>query len=172
MKPSPLMRRLWSEDAVTHTGPVLQHARTHPLSQAQATAPAGVVRWALSGCLQAHSASGRRFPGLLPASRGSRQGRCVPFARLPRSTSGLSQRTITGPIVPFHFGDEDISAEIAALVKRTESTCPLRRPTPPGARLTLSCAVSTPLCEVGITKFVMRPHGLRADHQRSVRPPG
>jgi alkanesulfonate monooxygenase SsuD/methylene tetrahydromethanopterin reductase-like flavin-dependent oxidoreductase (luciferase family) len=61
-----------------------------------------------------------------------------------------------GTIVPFHFGDEDISTEIATLVKRINPRVPFETyaawRTPDAVLRCIDAFV-----EVGITKFVMRP---------------
>src|SRR5262249_40916167 len=97
----PLMRRIWSEDAVTHTG---QFYNTHELTiypkpKQQPLPGCGLVDaprrltnvWRVWETVSSAPTSPQRKPARP----------CAPFARLLRSTNGLCQRTITELLSPF-----------------------------------------------------------------------
>ena len=151
----PLMRRLWSEDAVTHTG---QFYNTHELTLYPKPKQQPIPVWFGGRSPAAYKRVARLGDGFLGSYQPPEEvGKAVCAIR---QAAEEYQRTVPedhyGTIVPFHFGDEDISAEIAALVKRInprvsfETYAAWRTPD-----AVLRCIDA--FVEVGITKFVMRP---------------
>ena len=152
----PLMRRLWSEDAVTHQG---RFYHTHELSlnpKPHATTHARVVWRAFAGCLQTCGAAGRWLFGLLSAAGGSRAGRVLPSAKRQSNMSVRCRRTTMAPSCRFTLAMRILVPEIAALVKRINPRVPFEEyaawRTPDAVLRCIDAFVS-----VGITKFVFRP---------------
>src|SRR5215471_1117883 len=151
----PLLRRLWSEDVVTHMG---QFYTTHELTIQPKPKQQPIPIWFGGRSPAAYKRVARLGNGFLGSYQPPEEaGKAVCAIR---QAAEEYQRSVPedhyGTIVPFHFGDEDISAEIAALVKRIN----------PRVAFETYAAWSTPdavlrcidaFVDVGITKFVMRP---------------
>jgi len=150
-----LMRRLWSEDAVTHAG---QFYATHELTIQPKPCQQPMPVWFGGRSPAAYKRVARLGDGFLGANQPpSEVGNAI---QAIRQAADEYRRVVPedhyGTIVPFHFGDEDISAQIEALVRRTnprapfESYAALRSPD-----AVLRCLDA--YVAVGVTKFVLRP---------------
>jgi probable F420-dependent oxidoreductase len=151
----PLMRRLWSEDAVTHTG---HFYTTHELTIQPKPVQQPLPVWFGGRSDAAYKRVARLGDGFLgsyqPPEEAARAIQAI------RQAAVACQRTVPedhyGTIVPFHFGDDDISAEIATLVKRINPRVPFEsyaaRRTPEAVLRCIDNYVA-----VGMTKFVFRP---------------
>jgi probable F420-dependent oxidoreductase len=151
----PLMRRLWSEDAVTHSG---KFYTTHELTIQPKPRQQPIPVW-FGGRTQAAYRRVARFgDGFLgsyqtPAEAGKAVGAI-------RQAAGEYERSVPedhyGIIVPFHFGDTDVSGEIQALVKRIDPNTPFASyaawRTPDAVLRRIDEYVAA-----GVTKFVFRP---------------
>jgi probable F420-dependent oxidoreductase len=151
----PLMRRLWSEDAVTHTG---KFYTTHELTIQPKPRQQPIPVWFGGRSPAAYKRVARLGDGFLGSSQPPTEaGHAVCTIR---QAAEEYERTVPedhyGTIVPFHVGDEDISAEIAALVKRMNPRVPFESyaawRTPDAVLRCIDAYVA-----VGMTKFVMRP---------------
>jgi probable F420-dependent oxidoreductase len=151
----PLMRRLWSEDAVTHNG---QFYTTHELSLQPKPKQQPLPVWFGGRSAVAYKRVGRLGDGFLGAYQAPEDaGQAV---RAIRQAAEAYERTVPedhyGTIVPFHFGDDDISAEIQALVKRVNPRLPFESyaawRTPDAVLRCLDAFIA-----VGMSKFVLRP---------------
>jgi probable F420-dependent oxidoreductase len=150
-----LMRRLWSEDAVTHRG---EFYSTHELSIQPKPAQQPLPVWFGGRSEAAYKRVARLGDGFLGSYQAPAQaGQAVCAIRQAAETY---QRRVPedhyGTIVPFHFGDADISAEIQALVKRIDPHTPFQSyaawPDSDAVRRRIDEYVA-----VGMTKFVFRP---------------
>lgn len=161
----PLMRRLWSEDGVTHEG---RFYKTHELSLNPKPMQQPLPVWFGGRSAAAYKRVGRLGDGFLGSYQPPVEaGKAVCAIR---EAATEYERTVPedhyGTIVPFHFGDEDISNEIAALVKRINPRVPFEDyaawRTPDAVRRCIDAFVN-----VGITKFVFRPmvHGAKVNDQ-------
>jgi probable F420-dependent oxidoreductase len=150
-----LMRRLWHEDAVTHTG---QFYTTHELTIQPKPVQHPLPVWFGGRSPAAYKRVGRMGDGFLgsyqsPAASG--EAVCA-----IRQAAEAYQRRVPedhyGTIVPFHFGDADISKEIEALEKRIDPRVPFASyaawRTPDALLRRIDEYVA-----VGVTKFVLRP---------------
>jgi probable F420-dependent oxidoreductase len=150
-----LMRRLWQEDAVTHTG---QFYATHELTIQPKPVQQPLPIWFGGRSPAAYRRVGRLGDGFLGAFQSpaaSQEAVCA-----IRQAAATYQRTVPedhyGTIVPFHFGDADISKEIAVLEKRSTPRVPFDTygawPTADAVRRRIDEYVA-----VGVSKFVLRP---------------
>lgn len=151
----PLMRRLWREDAVTHAG---QFYTTHELTIQPKPQQQPLPVWFGGRSPAAYRRVARLGDGFLGSSQPPAEaGNAVCAIRQAAETY---QRVVPedhyGTIIPFHLGDEDISAEIEALVRRTNPRVPFESyaawRTPDAVRRCIDAYVA-----VGMTKFVLRP---------------
>ncbi|MGE3537912.1 MAG: LLM class flavin-dependent oxidoreductase [Candidatus Tectimicrobiota bacterium] len=150
-----VMRRLWSEDAVTHSG---QFYHTHELSINPKPKQQPIPIWFGGRSPAAYKRIARLGDGFLGSFQPPAEAAQAVWAI--RQAAEHYQRVVPedhyGTIVPFHFGDDDISAEIATLAKRLnlrtsfEDYAAWRTP-----EAILRCLDA--FVEAGITKFVMRP---------------
>jgi probable F420-dependent oxidoreductase len=151
----PLMRRLWSEDAVTHTG---QFYATHELTIQPKPLQQPLPVWFGGRSAAAYKRVARLGDGFLgsyqpPVEAGN-------AVHAIRQAAEEYQRVVPedhyGTIIPFHLGDGDISVEIQALVKRINPRVPFESyaawRTPDAVLRCIDAYVA-----VGMTKFVLRP---------------
>lgn len=151
----PLMRRLWSEDAVTHQG---RFYKTHELTIQPKPQQQPIPVWFGGRSEAAYKRVARLGDGFLGSYQPPEEAAAA--VQSIRQATELYQREIPedhyGTIVPFHFGDEDISKEIAALVKRINPRVPFETyaawRTPDAVLRCIDTFVT-----IGITKFVFRP---------------
>jgi probable F420-dependent oxidoreductase len=151
----PLMRRLWSEDAVTHSG---QFYTTHELTILPKPKQQPIPVWFGGRSPAAYRRIARLGDGFL--------GSYQPPAEAGKAVCAIRQaaadykRTIPedhyGTIVPFHLGDTDVSSEIQTLVRRIDPKTPFESyaawRTPDAVLRRIDEFVA-----VGVTKFVLRP---------------
>lgn len=150
-----LMRRLWSEEAVTHVGRFYQ---THELTIQPKPVQQPLPVWFGGRSPAAYRRVGRLGDGFLgsyqpPAEAG--KALCA-----IRQAAAEYERSVPedhyGTIVPFHFGADDISGAVQALVKRIGPHVPFDSyaagRTPDDVRRRIDEYVA-----VGVTKFVLRP---------------
>jgi len=151
----PLMRRLWSEDAVTHSG---RFYTTHELTILPKPQQQPLPVWFGGRSPAAYRRVARLGDGFL--------GSYQPPAEAGRAVCAIRQAAEEyerhvpedhyGTIVPFHFGDSDVSAEIAALERRIDPKTPFASyaawRTPDAVLRRIDEYVT-----VGVTKFVLRP---------------
>ena len=150
-----LMRRLWSEDAVTYTG---QFYATHELTIQPKPQQQPMPVWFGGRSPAAYKRVARLGDGFLGASQPPAEAGHAVCAI--RQAAEEYQRVVPedhyGTIIPFHLGDEDISTEIQALVKRTNPRVPFESyaawRTPDAVLRCIDAYVA-----VGMTKFVLRP---------------
>jgi probable F420-dependent oxidoreductase len=151
----PLMRRLWSEDAVTHCG---QFYATHELTIQPKPRQQPMPVWFGGRSPAAYRRIARLGDGFLGANQ--------PPSDLARAITAIRQaaeayqRVVPedhyGTIIPFHLGQDDISAQIAALVRRANPGVPVASYAAwPTADAVLRCIDA--FVSVGVTKFVFRP---------------
>jgi probable F420-dependent oxidoreductase len=149
-----LMRRLWSEDRVTHEGAFY---KTHELTIQPKPLQQPIPVWFGGRTQAAYKRVARSGDGFLGAYQTPDD--CGQAVRAIREAAETYERTVPedhyGTIVPFHLGDEDIDHEVAALVKRFpkmpfDSYAAWRTPDALLKRI-------DDYVEAGITKFVMRP---------------
>lgn len=155
----PLMRRLWSEDAVTHQG---RFYKTHELTIQPRPQQQPIPVWFGGRSEAAYKRVARLGDGFLGSYQPPQEAAAA--IQSIRQAAESYQRQIPedhyGTIVPFHFGDEDISKEIAALVKRIDPRVPFETyaawRTPEAVLRCIDAFVAS-----GMTKFVFRPmvHG-------------
>jgi alkanesulfonate monooxygenase SsuD/methylene tetrahydromethanopterin reductase-like flavin-dependent oxidoreductase (luciferase family) len=149
-----LMRRLWSEDRVTHEGAFY---KTHELTIQPKPMQQPIPIWFGGRTQAAYRRVARSGDGFLGAYQTPAD--CGKAVGAIREAAETYERAVPedhyGTIVPFHLGDEDISHEVEALVKRF-----------PKMPFDAYAAWRTPdallrriddYVEAGITKFVMRP---------------
>jgi probable F420-dependent oxidoreductase len=151
----PLMRRLWSEDAVTHSG---QFYTTHELTILPKPQQQPLPVWFGGRSPAAYRRVARLGDGFLGSYQPpSEAGKAVCAIR---HAAQEYERHVPedhyGTIVPFHFGDSDVSAEIAALERRIDPKTPFASyaawRTPDAVLRRIDEYVT-----VGVTKFVLRP---------------
>ncbi len=150
-----LMRRLWNEDEVTHTG---QFYTTHKLSINPKPKQEPMPVWFGGRSAAAYKRVGRMGDGFLGAYQTPHaSGEAVGAIR---QAAAEHERVVPedhyGTIVPFHIGDTDVSQEVQALEKRIAPDTPFDSyaawRTPDAIRRRIDDYVAA-----GITKFVMRP---------------
>jgi probable F420-dependent oxidoreductase len=150
-----LMRRLWSEDAVTHHG---QFYATHELTIQPKPQQQPMPVWFGGRSPAAYKRVGRLGDGFLGSNQPPTD--VAHAIGAIRRAADEYQRVVPedhyGTIVPFHLGDDDISAQVAALERRTNSRVPFASyaawPTPDAVLRCIDAYVA-----VGVTKFVLRP---------------
>lgn len=150
-----LMRRLWSEDAVTHSG---RFYNTHELTIQPKPFQDPFPVWFGGRSPAAYKRVARLGDGFLGSYQSPADaGKAVCAIR---QAAEEYERTVPedhyGTIVPFHFGDADISQEIEILEKRIDPRVPFDSyaawRTPDAMLRRIDEYIS-----VGITKFVLRP---------------
>ncbi len=149
-----LMRRLWCEDNVTHEG---EFYKTHELTIQPKPLQQPIPVWFGGRTQAAYKRVARSGDGFLGAYQTPAD--CGQAVCAIREAAASYEREVPedhyGTIVPFHLGDEDISDEVEALVRRFPKlpfdTYAAWR-TPDALRRRIDDYV-----EAGITKFVMRP---------------
>jgi probable F420-dependent oxidoreductase len=151
----PLMRRLWSEDAVTHSG---RFYTTHELTILPKPRQQPTPIWFGGRSPAAYRRVARLGDGFL--------GSYQPPSEAAKAVCAIRQAAETyerkvpedhyGTIVPFHFGDTDVSAEIQTLVRRIDPKTPFESyaawRTPDAVLRRIDEFVAA-----GMTKFVLRP---------------
>jgi probable F420-dependent oxidoreductase len=151
----PLMRRLWSEDAVTHSG---KFYTTHELTILPKPKQQPTPVWFGGRSPAAYRRVARLGDGFL--------GSYQPPSEAAKAVCAIRQAAAEydrkvpedhyGTIVPFHFGDSDVSAEIQTLVRRIDPKTPFESyaawRTPDAVLRRIDEFVA-----VGMTKFVLRP---------------
>jgi probable F420-dependent oxidoreductase len=151
----PLMRRLWSEDAVTHRG---QFYATHELTIQPKPRQQPMPVWFGGRSPAAYRRVARLGDGFLGSYQPPTE--VANAIHAIRQAAEEYQRMVPedhyGTIVPFHFGDEDISAQIEALVRRINPRVPFESYAAwPTAEALLRCIDA--YVAAGVTKFVLRP---------------
>lgn len=150
-----LMRRLWSEDAVTHAG---RFYNTHELTINPKPVQEPMPVWFGGRSPAAYKRVGRMGDGFLGAYQTPQaSGAAVDSIRQAATEyDRVVPEDHYGTIVPFHFGDSDVSKEVRSLEKRIA----------PGTPFDSYAAWRTPeailrriddYVAAGVTKFVMRP---------------
>jgi probable F420-dependent oxidoreductase len=151
----PLMRRLWSEDAVTHRG---RFYTTHELTILPKPKQQPTPVWFGGRSPAAYRRVARLGDGFLGSYQPpSEAGKAVCAIRQAATEYGRQvPEDHYGTIVPFHFGDTDVSAEIQTLVRRIDPKTPFESyaawRTPDAVLRRIDEFVA-----VGMTKFVLRP---------------
>lgn len=155
----PLMRRLWSEDAVTHAG---RFYRTSELTIQPKPKQQPMPVWFGGRTAAAYRRVGRLGDGFLGSFQSAAE--LSQAVRAIREAAEQSGRKVPddhfGTIVPFHFGDSDVSAAIAALNRRLDPRSQPASPlesyvawrTPDAIRRRIDEYVAA-----GVSKFVFRP---------------
>jgi probable F420-dependent oxidoreductase len=151
----PLMRRLWSEDAVTHSG---KFYTTHELTILPKPKQQPTPIWFGGRSPAAYRRVARLGDGFLGSYQPpSEAGKAVIAIR--QAAEDYERKVPEdhyGTIVPFHFGDSDVSAEIQTLVRRIDPKIPFESyaawRTPDAVLRRIDEFVA-----VGMTKFVLRP---------------
>jgi probable F420-dependent oxidoreductase len=150
-----LMRRLWNEDAVTHSG---RFYTTHELRIQPKPVQQPIPVWFGGRSPAAYRRVARLGDGFLGSYQSPLEaGKAVCAIR---QAAEAYQRTVPedhyGTIVPFHFGDTDVSAEIQALLRRIDPNTPFESyvawRTPDAVLRRIDAYVA-----VGMSKFVLRP---------------
>ena len=150
-----LMRRLWSEDAVTHHG---QFYATHELTIQPKPHQQPMPVWFGGRSPAAYRRVARLGDGFLGSNQPPTD--VAEAICAIRQAADKYQRQVPedhyGTIVPFHIGPDDISAQIEALVRRVNPRIPVESfaawPTPEAVLRCIDSYVA-----VGVTKFVFRP---------------
>jgi probable F420-dependent oxidoreductase len=150
-----LMRRLWSEEAVTHEG---QFYHTHELTILPKPVQDPLPVWFGGRTQAAYQRVGRLGDGFLGAYQTPQS--CGKAVCAIRQAASEYERIVPedhyGTIVPFHFGDTDVSRAVQTLERRLN----------PGMPFDSYAAWRTPdamlrrideYVAAGVTKFVMRP---------------
>jgi probable F420-dependent oxidoreductase len=150
-----LMRRLWSEDAVTHHG---QFYTAHELTIQPKPHQQPMPIWFGGRSPAAYRRVARLGDGFLGSNQPATDVAAAIWAI--RQAADRYQRQVPedhyGTIVPFHIGPDDISAQIEALVRRVNPSVPVESFTAwPTPEAVLRCIDS--YVAVGVTKFVFRP---------------
>ena len=151
----PLMRRLWSEEAVSHAG---EFYSTHELTIQPKPCQQPLPVWFGGRSQAAYKRVARLGDGFLGSYQPpSEAGRAVCAIRSAAEAYGREvPEAHYGTIVPFHFGDGNISAEIQTLMRRIDLNTPFesyvawREPDAILRRI-------DEYVEVGVSKFVLRP---------------
>jgi probable F420-dependent oxidoreductase len=151
----PLMRRLWSEDAVTHKG---QFYTTHELTIQPKPRQQPMPVWFGGRSPAAYKRVARLGDGFLGSNQPPTD--VANAIHAIRQAAEEYQREVPedhyGTIVPFHLGQEDISGQIEALVRRANARVPFESYAAyPTADAVLRCIDA--YVAVGVTKFVFRP---------------
>ena len=151
----PLMRRLWSEDAVSHAGAFYS---THELTIQPKPCQQPLPVWFGGRSPAAYKRVARLGDGFLGSFQPpSEAGKAVCAIRRAAASYGREvPEDHYGTIVPFHFGDGDISGEIGTLMRRIDPDTPFES----YAAWRDSDAVLRRIDDyvaVGVTKFVLRP---------------
>jgi hypothetical protein len=151
----PLMRRLWSEDAVTHCG---QFYTTHELTVQPKPQQQPMPVWFGGRSPAAYRRVARLGDGFLGSYQPSAE--VANAIHAIRQAAEEYQRVVPedhyGTIIPFHLGDEDIGPQIEALVRRINPRVPFESYAAwPTADAVLRCIDA--YVAVGVTKFVFRP---------------
>lgn len=150
-----LMRRLWSEDAVTHHG---QFYTTQAFTIQPKPRQQPLPVWFGGRSPAAYRRVARLGDGFLGANQPPTDvGHAI---QAIRQAAEEYQREVPedhyGTIVPFHLGQEDISTEIEALTRRLNLRVPFASFAAwPNADAVLRCIDA--YVAVGVTKFVLRP---------------
>jgi probable F420-dependent oxidoreductase len=151
----PLMRRLWSEDGVTHHG---QFYATHELTILPKPWQQPMPVWFGGRSPAAYRRVARLGDGFLGSNQPPTD--VAKAIGAIRQAASEYQREVPadhyGSIVPFHIGHDDVSAQIAALVRRGNPQVSFESyaawPTPDAVLRCIDAYVA-----VGVTKFVFRP---------------
>ena len=151
----PLMRRLWSEDAVSHAG---EFYSTHELTIQPKPCQQPLPVWFGGRSQAAYKRVARLGDGFLGSYQPpSEAGKAVCAIR---SAAESYEREVPedhyGTIVPFHFGEGDISGEIQTLMRRIDPNTPFES----YAAWRDADAILRRIdeyVEAGVTKFVLRP---------------
>jgi alkanesulfonate monooxygenase SsuD/methylene tetrahydromethanopterin reductase-like flavin-dependent oxidoreductase (luciferase family) len=154
-----LMRRLWSEDAVTHEG---RFYRTRGLTINPKPKQRPIPVWFGGRSPAAYRRVGRLGDGFLGSFQSAADlGQAVVAIR---EAAEQNARKVPddhfGTIVPFHFGDSDVGAALANLGRRLDPRSQPASPlesyvawrTPDAVRRRIDEYVA-----VGVSKFVFRP---------------
>jgi probable F420-dependent oxidoreductase len=154
-----LMRRLWSEDAVTHAG---RFYRTQELTIQPKPKQHPMPVWFGGRTPAAYRRVGRLGDGFLGSFQSAME--LAQAVRSIRDAAEQSGRHVPddhfGTIVPFHFGDSDVSEALATLGRRLDPRSQPASPldsylawrTPDAVRRRIDEYVA-----VGVSKFVFRP---------------
>jgi probable F420-dependent oxidoreductase len=151
----PLMRRLWSEDDVTHRG---QFYTTHELTIQPKPRQQPMPVWFGGRSMAAYKRVARLGDGFLGSNQPPTDVANAIVAI--RQAADEYERTVPedhyGTIVPFHIGDDDISAQIEAQARRVNPRVPVESygawPTSDAVLRRIDDFIA-----VGVTKFVLRP---------------
>ncbi len=151
----PLMRRLWSEEAVSHAG---EFYSTHELTIQPKPCQQPLPVWFGGRSQAAYKRVARLGDGFLGSYQPpSEAGKAVCAIRSAAEVYGRKvPEDHYGTIVPFHFGDGDLSDEIQTLMRRIDPDTPFesyvawREPDAILRRI-------DEYVEVGVSKFVLRP---------------
>ena len=151
----PLMRRLWSEESVSHSG---EFYSTHELTIQPKPCQQPLPVWFGGRSQAAYKRVARLGDGFLGSSQPpSEAGKAVCAIRSAAEVYGRKvPEDHYGTIVPFHFGDGDLSDEIQTLRRRIDPDTPFesyvawREPDAILRRI-------DEYVEVGVSKFVLRP---------------
>jgi alkanesulfonate monooxygenase SsuD/methylene tetrahydromethanopterin reductase-like flavin-dependent oxidoreductase (luciferase family) len=146
---------LWSEEAVSHAG---EFYSTHELTIQPKPCQQPLPVWFGGRSQAAYKRVGRMGDGFLGSYQPpSEAGKAV---RAIRSAAEAYKREVPedhyGTIVPFHFGEGDLGAEIQTLMRRIDPNTPFesyaawRQPDAILRRI-------DEYVEAGVTKFVLRP---------------
>ena len=150
-----LMRQLWSEDAVTYDG---QFYTTHELTILPKPVQRPLPVWFGGRSPAAYKRVARLGDGFLGSYQPPSEAEKAVCAI--RQAAEEYQRTVPedhyGTIIPFHFGDDDVSGEIHTLMRRIDPKTPFESyaawRTPDAVLRRIDEYVA-----VGMTKFVLRP---------------
>ena len=151
----PLMRRLWSEESVSHSG---EFYSTHELTIQPKPCQQPLPVWFGGRSQAAYKRVARLGDGFLGSYQPpSEAGKAVCAIRSAAEVYGRKvPEDHYGTIVPFHFGDGDLSDEIQTLMRRIDPDTPFesyvawREPDAILRRI-------DEYVEVGVSKFVLRP---------------
>jgi probable F420-dependent oxidoreductase len=150
-----LMRRLWSEDAVTHEGTFY---RSHELTIQPKPVQDPLPVWFGGRTTAAYKRVGRLGDGFLGAYQTPDD--LHQAVGTIRQAAATHQRTVPedhyGTIVPFHFGDGDIAREIQTIQRRVNPRAPFASYAALG-RSDDVCKRIDDYVGAGVTKFVFRP---------------
>lgn len=151
----PLMRRLWSEEAVSHAG---EFYNTHELTIQPKPCQQPLPVWFGGRSQAAYRRVARLGDGFLGSYQPpSEAGKAVCAIRSAAQAYGREvPEDHYGTIVPFHFGDGDLSAEIQTLMRRIDPNTSFES----YAAWRDADAILRRIDEymaVGVSKFVLRP---------------
>lgn len=150
-----LMRQLWSEDAVTYEG---EFYTTHELTIQPKPVQQPLPVWFGGRSPAAYKRVARLGDGFLGSYQSPAEaGKAVCAIR---QAATEYHRTVPedhyGTIVPFHFGDEDVSGEIQTLTRRIDPRTPFESYAAWRTPDAVLCRIDEYVA-VGMTKFVFRP---------------